>query len=423
MLVSFGLLALLTAVLALLIPTVTAGPLRIPLGLGIVLPAAHFAAGYYILAANFVNRPVEKRINDWYIHDAERMLKEMPALKVVGITGSYGKTSVKFFLRKLLSAKYNVLMTPESYNTTMGRRQDGPHLPPPDPRDLPLRDGARNVGDIKEICDIVHPGFGVLTSIGPQHLESFKSIDNVIKTKFELRDALPADGTVFLNWDNEYIRSQDPARPAVKYGTLREDADYFARDIRVSAEGSSFTITRDGVDYRFTTRLIGAHNVLNITGAIAAANTLGVPMADLIPQVRQLESVPHRLQLIRGGSSLIIDDAYNSNPSGAKAALDTLSQFDGVKILVTPGMVELGAKQEELNRAFGRQAAAVCDYAVLVGERQAVPIKAGLLDEGYPENRIFVEHDLTAALKTVENIRAGDKQKVVLLENDLPDNY
>ena len=423
MLVSFGLLALLTAVLALLIPTVTAGPLRIPLGLGIVLPAAHFAAGYYILAANFVNRPVEKRINDWYIHDAERMLKEMPALKVVGITGSYGKTSVKFFLRKLLSAKFNVLMTPESYNTTMGVVKTVRTSLRPTHEIFLCEMGARNVGDIKEICDIVHPGFGVLTSIGPQHLESFKSIDNVIKTKFELRDALPADGTVFLNWDNEYIRSQDPARPAVKYGTLREDADYFARDIRVSAEGSSFTITRDGVDYRFTTRLIGAHNVLNITGAIAAANTLGVPMADLIPQVRQLESVPHRLQLIRGGSSLIIDDAYNSNPSGAKAALDTLAQFDGVKILVTPGMVELGARQEELNRAFGRQAAAVCDYAVLVGERQAVPIKAGLLDEGYPENRIFVEHDLTAALKTVENIRAGDKQKVVLLENDLPDNY
>ena len=396
MLVSFGLLALLTAVLALLIPTVTAGPLRIPLGLGIVL---------------------------WYIHDAERMLKEMPALKVVGITGSYGKTSVKFFLRKLLSAKFNVLMTPESYNTTMGVVKTVRTSLRPTHEIFLCEMGARNVGDIKEICDIVHPGFGVLTSIGPQHLESFKSIDNVIKTKFELRDALPADGTVFLNWDNEYIRSQDPARPAVKYGTLREDADYFARDIRVSAEGSSFTITRDGVDYRFTTRLIGAHNVLNITGAIAAANTLGVPMADLIPQVRQLESVPHRLQLIRGGSSLIIDDAYNSNPSGAKAALDTLAQFDGVKILVTPGMVELGAKQEELNRAFGRQAAAVCDYAVLVGERQAVPIKAGLLDEGYPENRIFVEHDLTAALKTVENIRAGDKQKVVLLENDLPDNY
>lgn len=423
MLVSLGVLMLLTAIVALLIPSVWIGSWEIPLGVGIVLPLSHFVAGYYVLAANCINRPIERSINNWYINDAKRMLREMPSLKVVGITGSYGKTSVKFFLRKLLSAKYNVLMTPESYNTTMGVVKTVRMSLRPTHEIFLCEMGARNIGDIKEICDIVSPRYGVLTSIGPQHLESFKSIDNVIKTKFELRDALPQDGTVFLNWDNEYIRSQNPGRPAVKYGIEREDADYFARDISVSAEGSSFTIVRDGKDYRFTTRLIGAHNVLNITGAIAAANTLGVPMEDLIPQVRQLESVPHRLQLIRGGSSLIIDDAYNSNPSGAKAALDTLGQFDGVKILVTPGMVELGSRQEELNRVFGSQAAAVCDYAVLVGEKHAEPILAGLLDAGFPREKAFVEHDLTAALKTVENIRTGGRQKIVLLENDLPDNY
>lgn len=423
MLVSLGVLMLLTAIVALLIPSVWIGSWKIPLGVGIVLPLSHFVAGYYVLAANCINRPIERSINNWYINDAKRMLREMPSLKVVGITGSYGKTSVKFFLRKLLSAKYNVLMTPESYNTTMGVVKTVRMSLRPTHEIFLCEMGARNIGDIKEICDIVSPRYGVLTSIGPQHLESFKSIDNVIKTKFELRDALPQDGTVFLNWDNEYIRSQNPGRPAVKYGIEREDADYFARDISVSAEGSSFTIVRDGKDYRFTTRLIGAHNVLNITGAIAAANTLGVPMEDLIPQVRQLESVPHRLQLIRGGSSLIIDDAYNSNPSGAKAALDTLGQFDGVKILVTPGMVELGSRQEELNRVFGSQAAAVCDYAVLVGEKHAEPILAGLLDAGFPREKAFVEHDLTAALKTVENIRTGGRQKIVLLENDLPDNY
>ena len=147
------------------------------------------------------------------------------------------------------------------------------------------------------------------------------------------------------------------------------------------------------------------------------------PMRDLIPQVRALESVPHRLQLIRGRNALIIDDAYNSNPSGAKAALDTLSRFDGVKILVTPGMVELGTKQAELNRQFGRQAAAVCDYVALVGEKQTEPIYQGLMDEGYPKEKIFVEHDLTAALKSVENLRTGGVQKIVLLENDLPDNF
>ena len=396
---------------------------RWPLAWGVLLPAAHFVSGFYLLAANWLNKPIEKSINNWYINDAKRMIDSSPNLKVVGITGSYGKTSVKFFLRKLLSARYNVLMTPESYNTTMGVVKTIRNSLRPTHEIFLCEMGARNIGDIKEICDIVSPRYGIITSIGPQHLESFKTVDNVIKTKFELRDALPQDGIVFLNGDNEYIRSQTPGRKAVTYGIEKEDCDYVARNITVSAKGSTFTISWDGEDYTFTTALIGSHNVLNITGAIAVANTLGVPMRDLIPQVRALESVPHRLQLIRGRNALIIDDAYNSNPSGAKAALDTLSRFDGVKILVTPGMVELGTKQAELNRVFGRQAAAVCDYVALVGEKQTEPIHQGLMDEGYPKEKIFVEHDLTAALKSVENLRTGGVQKIVLLENDLPDNF
>lgn len=416
MLVTAGILTAVTVLLAVLFRKISAV-------YGILLPAAHFVSGFYVLLANLINRPVEKAINNWYISDAKRMIDSSPNLRVVGITGSYGKTSVKFFLRKLLSAKYNVLMTPESYNTTMGVVKTIRTSLRPTHEIFLCEMGARNIGDIKEICDIVSPRFGVITSIGPQHLESFKSIDNVIKTKFELRDALPEDGIVFLNGDNEYIRSQPPGRKAVTYGIENSDCDYFARDISVSASGSSFVIDKDGESYTFKTGLIGSHNVLNITGAIAAAHTLGVPMKDLIPQVRALESVPHRLQLIRGRSALIIDDAYNSNPSGAKAALDTLACFDGVKILVTPGMVELGSRQAELNRVFGSQAAKVCDYVALVGEKQTEPIYQGLMDAGYPKEKIFVEHDLTGALRSVENLHTGGVQKIVLLENDLPDNF
>ena len=170
--------------------------------------------------------------------------------------------------------------------------------------------------------------------------------------------------------------SLTPARMLDVYKRQIEetDSDYQAYGIQVSSKGSSFKMTVDGADYTFQTRLIGAHNVLNIAGAIAAAHTLGVPMTDLVRQVKALESVPHRLQLIKGNQALIIDDAYNSNPSGAKAALDTLSAFEGFKILVTPGMIELGEKQDECNHTFGTQAASVCDYVVLVGERQTKSI-------------------------------------------------
>ena len=119
----------------------------------------------------------------------------------------------------------------------------------------------------------------------------------------------------------------------------------------------------------------------------------------------------------------IIDDAYNSNPSGTKAALEALSLFEGYKILVTPGMVELGSKQDELNREFGSRAAGVCDYVVLVGEKQAVPIKAGLLDKNYDESKIYVASDINEALSHVYALNSMGKKKIVLLENDLPDNY
>lgn len=387
-----------------------------------LLPIFLFISPLLVLLANLINHPVEKSINNYYINDAKKMIESSKDLKVIGITGSYGKTSVKFYLKKLLSAKYNVLMTPESFNTTLGVVKTIRTSLKATHEYFICEMGAKNIGDIKEICDIVNPDYGVITSIGPQHLESFKTIENVILTKFELADATNRNGIVFLNNDNEYIRSQAVMQKCVRYG-METDCDYKPFDITVSDKGSTFKMMIGGNEYTFTTRLIGAHNVLNIAGAIAVAHTLGVPVDDLIYQTKLLESVPHRLQLIKGNKALIIDDAYNSNPSGAKAALDTLSQFDGMKILVTPGMVELGEKQDECNFIFGTQAAKVCDYVVLVGEKQTKSIFEGLVSENYDKEKIIVAPNLDSALKSVENIKSGDLQKIVLLENDLPDNY
>lgn len=379
---------------------------------------------YLVLIANTLNKPIEKKINDGFINEAKAIIDSMPDLTVIGVTGSYGKTSVKFYLQKLLSAKYNVLVTPENFNTTLGvvitirEHLRSTH------EIFVCEMGAKNIGDIKEICDLVNPKHGVITSIGPQHLESFKTIDNVIKTKFELADSINTDGIVFLNYDNEYIASQNIDKNVVTYGINNEAAAYHPYDITVSSKGSEFKLRdKDGTEYSFTTKLIGEHNVLNIAGAIAVAHTLNIPMSDLAVQVRRLEGVPHRLQLIKGNNALIIDDAYNSNPSGAKAALDTLGAFEGLKIVITPGMVELGSKQYECNKVFGTQIADVCDYAVLVGKAQTKPILDGLESVNYPSEKTYVADDLTDALAFVEKLDSNGLQKIVLLENDLPDNY
>ena len=375
------------------------------------------------LVSNFINKPVELSVNRYYTNDAKRILKSCPNLRIIGITGSYGKTSVKYYLTTLLKTKYNVLMTPESYNTPMGVVKTIRGSLKATDEIFVCEMGAKWVGDIKELCDIVHPHHGVITSIGPQHLESFKTLDAVKNTKFELSDSLPEGGMLFLNGDDENIRDHGSNRPYISY-SIDGDADYVACDLQVSERGTSFTVkTRDGETEEFSTKLIGRHNVLNIVGAIAISHKMGISLKALRPAVRRLEGVPHRLQLTDKGGVTVIDDAYNSNPSGTKAALEALSLFDGYKILVTPGMVELGEKQNELNREFGRNAAAVCDYVVLVGHKQAIPIKAGLVDKRYPEDRIYVAGDINEALSHVYALNSQGRKKIILLENDLPDNY
>ena len=391
--------------------------------------AAHVLAPWLVLLANWVNSPLEKRINRWYVEDARRLLAERPGLTTVGVTGSWGKTSTKFFLYKLLSLKYNVLMTPENFNTTLGVVRALREGLRPFHEVFICEMGARNPGDVAEICELVRPKFGVITSIGPQHLESFKTLENVVKTKFELADAVSGQsgGTVFLNLSSEpvrgeYARRRDNVPAAVSFG-FAEDCGYRAAGIYVSEEGSSFILRfPDGTETPFKTRLIGEHNVANILAAVAVADRLGVARSALAAAVQRLESVPHRLQLIRGGRDLVIDDAYNSNAVGAKAALDALALFDGCKILVTPGMVELGERQDELNRALGVQAAAVCDFVALVGSRQTVSVRKGLMDAGFPQEKIFAAERLNQALAWVAGLNP-EKRKVILLENDLPDNY
>jgi UDP-N-acetylmuramoyl-tripeptide--D-alanyl-D-alanine ligase len=377
--------------------------------------------------ANIINAPFEKLNNLRYINDAKRIINAHKNLITIGITGSYGKTSTKFFLHKLLSAKFNTLMTPESFNTTLGVVKTVRNDLKATHEIFICEMGMKWKGDIKEICDIVKPKHAMLTSIGPQHLETMKTLENIIEEKFSITDSIDSEsgGMCFLNYDNEFINSRKTDKNVVKYGVKPGDKDYLASDISVSEKGTSFTVNGT----KFETQLLGEHNVQNITGAIAAAHRLGIELRDLVLPVKRLEPVPHRLQIISKGTDIIIDDAFNSNPVGAKAALDVLRLFggtdsaDGLRFLVTPGMIELGEKEFELNKEFGFHAGGCCDYAVLIGEKQAVPIKAGLLESGFSEEKIKVFKTLNEGLEFVWAIDSGNRQKIVLLENDLPDNY
>ena len=376
------------------------------------------------LMANVINHPIEKAISRYFINDAKRMLSETPNLTVIGVTGSYGKTSMKFFLQTLLQSRYNVLVTPGNYNTPLGVTITVRNQLKPSHEIFICEMGARRVGEIKEVCDIAHPDHGIITSVGPQHLETFFSMENIQKTKFELADALPEGGMLFLNGDNAYIQEKAAEYPAKTfYYAEKEGEGYQAKDVSVSQFGTEFTVCAPtGEEERFQMKLIGAHNVINVVGAIAVANRLGIPLKELKIPVRRIQPVEHRMQMREHGLVTVIDDAYNSNPIGSKAAVETLAMFDGIRILITPGMVELGDQEREYNYKFGTYAADCCDYILLVGKKHTEPIREGVLSKGFPEEKCLVYDRLEDAVSYAYAIK-GQGHKYILLENDLPDNY
>ncbi len=380
---------------------------------------------YVNIISNLINRPIEKSINRYYINDAKKRLKSVEGIKVIGITGSYGKTSVKFYLQTLLQNRFNVLVTPESYNTPMGVVKTLRGSLKPTHEIFVCEMGARYVGDIKEICDIVHPDMGVITSIGPQHLETFGDMAHIQSTKFELADALPSGGKLFLNGDNDFIQEKAVNySDKVFYYSEKKGEGYTSEILSVSQFGTEFSVTApNGEKETFRMKLIGAHNVINVVGAISVANTLGIPLKDLIVPVRRIQPVEHRMQMRPHGEVTIIDDAYNSNPVGSKAAVETLKMFDGVRILVTPGMVELGDREEEFNYKFGTYAADCCDHIILVGKEDHIaPIRRGALDSSFPEEKCVSFGKLEEALEYAYKLKDAG-HKYILLENDLPDNY
>jgi len=377
------------------------------------------------MISNFINSPIEYLVRQHYINDAKRIINDMPYLTVIGVTGSYGKTSVKNFLVKTLSAKYEVLTTPKNYNTTMGVVKTIRENLKPTHQIFVCEMGATKLGDIKEICDIVNPKLGIITAIGPQHLESFKSIDNIIKTKFELMDSVRKNGGItFLNYSNEHLVKQKIESDMLTYGVNNNDLNYNGYNLNSTSQGLAFTILdkNSNKEVQFKTKLIGKHNAINLTAAIAVSNYLDIPLESLVSRVREIKSVEHRLQLIPHGDFAIIDDSYNSNPISSKSALDTLSEFEGTKIIVTPGLIELGNDEKKYNFELGEYIADVCDYVFLVNSEPAKSILEGVNSKNFSKDKIFTVSTPQEAVQQISKLNINGKI-TVLLENDLPDNY
>ena len=382
---------------------------------------------FVVFIAMLINMPVEKLVYLYYKTKAQRKLKSMSNLKIIGITGSYGKTSSKNILSDILNIKYNALPTPRNLNTfnglimTVNNHMDKFN-------DIFIAEmGAYVRGEIRRLCKLVKPKYGILTRIGTAHLESFGSQENIQKGKFELIESLPPDGFGVLNGDDPLQVSYELKNnvKTIWIGIENEDVDVRAVNIKCSNKGTNFDVIFKGDKnkYHFETKLLGNHNVYNILAAIACGKEFGIDVEDLQKAVAGVHPVEHRLELKKLGNFYMIDDAYNSNPVGAKSAVDVLDMMPGTKVVVTPGMIELGDKEDEYNKEFGKQIAkSKADYVVLIGEKKTKPIKEGLLEEKFDKDKIIVFNDVREAYPFIGTLSTKD-EVYALFENDLPDTY
>ena len=382
------------------------------------------AMPYMVTLTALIINPYEAKVNAGFFKAAKQRIRKHPHLITVGITGSFGKTNVKFMLRDMLSRKYNVLATPASFNTAMGiSRVVNDDLT--DEHEVFIAEmGATHVGDIKELVELVRPRYGILTSIGNRHLDTFGSLENIASTKYELIQGLPREGgfAVFGSGDDYINRlyamcKKDKCRVSLD---PHEAADVHAEGIAYSERGASFTLSFEGeAPIKCHTPLLGSYNVKNILLAAALARKMEVPVEDIVAAIAELKPIEHRLQLTAEELN-VIDDTLNEDPDGAFEAVRVLAQMPGQRIVVTPGMSELGQQETDINYALGTVMADCADAVILVGSRNSQRgLRRGLLQSGFSRAMLHTVEDMDDASELLEEIsEAGD---TVLFESHIPD--
>lgn len=385
---------------------------------------------FLVWLGGWVLKPVEWKIQNGFKKQAREKLASLPNLTVIAITGSYGKTSTKFAISAFLKERYSVCVTPGSYNTPMGICKVINNDLKASHRVLILEMGARYRGNIGELCDIAQPDLSVVTNVGLAHLETFGSQDVIAREKSTIIRRLTPNGTAILNSDDSRVKAMGELRDDVCLVYAGKEGTVTAKDIIVDSEGTSFTMvwkSSDGridSETRVQTKLLGEHNIQNLLLAAAVAREFDIRIETAAIAASKMEPVEHRLELKLRNGLTVIDDAFNSNPIGAKNALDVLGSFtSGKKIVITPGMIELGDREDEMNEEFGRQIGrSKVDVAILVGKEQTAAIQRGINSEkAAGETDVHVVKSLFDANDLLKEMAAeGD---VVLYENDLPDNY
>jgi UDP-N-acetylmuramoyl-tripeptide--D-alanyl-D-alanine ligase len=354
-----------------------------------------------------------------YIAKAKRKLEKHNIIKI-GITGSFGKTSTKNILTCLLEKEYKVCTTPLNYNTEMGLTKT--ILEKLDDHDVFIAEmGAKHKKDIEILAKILKPEYAILTTIGLQHIETFKNLQTIEDTKFELVENLTGKKIAVFNGDSLSNQKLFQKYDGQKYLACDKNGFAYAQDIVINENGSEFILSINDEKIKVKTRLLGKCNIDNIVTASALAYILGIKKKDISSAIASLQPTPHRLELLQKDNITIIDDSYNSNIIGASEALEVLQNFNGRKIVVSPGFVEMGNKQSQLNFKLGTMIADKADYFIIMNETNKNDLLSGAIAHNLDKDKIFFATTRKGQKELLTKLTTKDD--VVLFENDLPDNY
>ena len=385
----------------------------------------------YIISANSLLSPHEKKIQLGFLNEAKERIAQLDPY-VIGITGSYGKTSTKMLLGEVLNQSLApTFFPPKSINTLMGITRRIRENLKPEHKYAVIEMGAYRRGSIAKVCDLVKPKAAIITNIGLMHLERFGSEENIYLAKSELAQAVPDNGILVLNGDNEGTRKipgDFPKNNMYLFGLKegKENFDCWMSDVSVSVKGTAFTIHWKGETYRGSTPSLGTPSLYNILAAFTMACALGADPVYVLGIIRTIEPYDNRLEITQHQNITVLKDAYNSNPEGFAAALDVLSILQGEKrTLITPGMVELGERQYGENKRLAKISAGICDEICFIGETNKKAWTDGLEEAGFDRNRLALYSHRDEAMDKIFNTEAAvsPDAHLVLIENDLPDLY
>jgi len=329
---------------------------------------------------------IEKIIFNGYKKQALEKLKNINP-KIIAITASYGKTSIKNYLYQLLENKFNVYKTPRSVNTLKGIVADINNNLSQNCEIYIVEAGARQKGDIKEIAEFLNHQFAVIGKIGPQHIEYFKTIENIIETKKEI-----------LNSNN--------LQKAIIYDEIKENIS----NIKTSFEGIEWDLKYNNKIIHLVAPILGGFNAINISLAFYVAKEFGIDDEYLIRKISKLNPIPHRLQKIEVGGKIIIDDSFNGNIEGMLESIDLVAKYKGKKIIITPGLVEAN---EEMNKKLATKIDKTFDLVIVTGSLN----RHILCDNITKPNKIYVADKTKLEKILAENTQVGD---LILFSNDAP---